>query len=239
MRAAILGACLGDDPERLRCYVERSTRMTHRDPRALAGALAIAGAAAQIVHHRGADDPAGVLRRLRDATKDLELRAALELATKLLAQGASPLDFACALGQVEGISGYIHHTVPVALYCWMHAPRDVRAVVESAVRLGGDTDTVAAIAGGLVGAAAGAAGVPKSWLRGLWDQPRSLRWMQRLAARLAVTFVGSPRARPGPLPLFWPALLLRNLVFTVVVLGHGFARLCPRAATAEDRGTAL
>jgi len=116
----------------LRCYVERSTQMTHRDPRALAGALAIAEAAAQIVHHRGADDPAGVLRRLRDATKDLELRAALELATKLLAQGASPLDFACALGQVEGISGYIHHTVPVALYRWMHAPRDVRGVVSSA-----------------------------------------------------------------------------------------------------------
>ena len=51
MRAAILGACLGHDPERLRSYVERSTRMTHSDPRALAGALAIAGAAAQIVHH--------------------------------------------------------------------------------------------------------------------------------------------------------------------------------------------
>ncbi len=235
MRAAILGACLGDDPDRLRSYVERSTRMTHRDPRALAGALAIAGAAAQIVHHHGADDPAGVLRRLRDDTGDLELSAAFALAAKLLAQGASPTEFACALGQVDGISGYIHHTVPVALYCWMHAPRDVRAVVESAVRLGGDTDTVAAIAGGLVGAAAGSGGVPESWLRGLCEQPRSLRWLQRLAARLTATFVASPRTRPGPLPLCWPALLPRNLVFTVVVLGHGFARLWPAAANARAK----
>lgn len=242
MRAAILGACLGDDPDRLRSFVERSTRMTHRDPRALAGALAIARAAAQIVHDRGADDPAGVLRRLRDDNADPELSTALELAAKLLAQGASATDFACALGQVDGVSGYIHHTVPVALYCWLRAPRDVRAVVESAVRLGGDTDTVAAIAGGLAGAAAGAAGVPAPWLRGLCEQPRSLRWMQRLAARLTATFVDSPRARPGPLPLFWPALLLRNLVFTAVVLGHGFARLWPRKAsqgvsTSSTRGS--
>ncbi|WP_394764843.1 ADP-ribosylglycohydrolase family protein, partial [Stenotrophomonas sp.] len=190
----------------------------------------IAGAAAQIVHHHGADDPSAVLRKLRADTDDPELVTALELAAKLLAQGGSPTDFACALGQVEGVSGYIHHTVPVALYCWLRTPRDVRAVVESAVRLGGDTDTVAAIAGGLVGAAAGSTGVPESWLRGLCEQPRSLRWMHRLAARLAATFVATPAARPGPLPLFWPALLLRNLVFTMVVLGHGLARLWPGAA---------
>ena len=247
MRAAILGACLGHDPERLRSYVERSTRMTHSDPRALAGALAIAGAAAQIVHHHGADDPPAVLRKLRADTDDPELVAALDLAATLLAQGGSATDFACALGQVDGVSGYIHHTVPVALYCWMHAPRDVRGVVESAVRLGGDTDTVAAIAGGLAGAAAGSGGVPVSWLRGLCEQPRSLRWLHRLAARLAATFVATPAARPGPLPLFWPALLLRNLVFTAVVLGHGFTRLWPPAASArrtrpppgagKDRGT--
>ena len=153
------------------------------------------------------------------------LARALELAADHLVRGRSPREFACALGQVDGITGYIHHTVPVALYCWLCAPRDVRAVVEGAVRLGGDTDTVAAIAGALAGAAAES--VPESWLRGLWERPRSARWMERLAARLTATFVDQPRARPGPLPLFWPALLLRNLVFTVIVLGHGFARLWP------------
>ena len=231
MRAAILGVCLGDDPERLRSYVERSTRMTHRDPRALAGALAIARAAAQIVHHGGADDPAGVLDSLRGDTEDPELISALDLAAKFHARDGSPTEFACALGQVDGVSGYIHHTVPVALYCWLRTPRDVRAVVESAVRLGGDTDTVAAIAGGLAGAAAGAEGVPSPWSHGLWERPRSVPWLRRLAARLTSTFVLSPPARPGPLPLFWPALLLRNFVFTLIVLGHGFARLLPWRAT--------
>src|SRR5947209_8063775 len=39
MRAALLGVCLGHAPERLRCYVRASTRLTHTDPRAERGAL--------------------------------------------------------------------------------------------------------------------------------------------------------------------------------------------------------
>src|SRR5262249_20150119 len=47
MRAALLGACLGDDPARLRAYVQASTRLTHTDPRAERGALLVALAAHQ------------------------------------------------------------------------------------------------------------------------------------------------------------------------------------------------
>jgi ADP-ribosylglycohydrolase len=216
MRAPILGACLAD-PAALQAYVAASTRITHRDPRALAGALAVARATAHVVH-RG-DEPAAALAAARAACDDPELAAALDLAREHDARGASPEAFACALGQVDGVSGYIHHTVPVALYCWLRAPRDVRAAVESAVRLGGDTDTVAAIVGGLAGATAGASAVPADWLAGLREAPRDVAWLRRLGARLA-------RAdRPGPLPLAWPLLPLRSLVFTLVVLAHGFARL--------------
>lgn len=31
----------------------------------------------------------------------------------------------------------------------------------------------------------------------------------------------------APVPLFWPGLLLRNLIFLVIVLAHGFRRLLP------------
>lgn len=87
---------------------------------------------------------------------------ALALGEELLARGAPPSSLACSLGQIHGVSGYINHTVPVALYCWACAPRDVGKAVELAVRLGGDTDTVAAIAGGLAGAAGGPQAVPVS-----------------------------------------------------------------------------
>ncbi len=215
MRAAILGACLG--PDRLEPFVAASTRLTHTDPRALAGALAIARAAAAIVHTAGA--PPQIVADIRARTDDGELAAALDLALAHHARGDAPAVYASALGQVDGVSGYIHHTVPVALYCWLSAPRDVRRAVESAVRLGGDTDTVAAIVGGLVGASAGASQIPPSWLAGLWEAPRSAAWIRRLGERLAAPGAG------GPLPLAWYLLPPRNLAFLVIVLGHGFARL--------------
>ena len=215
MRAAILGACLG--PDRLLPYVERSTRLTHTDPRALAGSLAIAQAAAAAVHTDA--PPHRIVADIRAATTDPELAGALELALAHHARGASPEFFACSLGQVDGVTGYIHHTVPVALYCWLAAPTDVRAAIEHAVRLGGDTDTVAAIVGGLVGASAGADRIPASWLRDLLEAPRSLRWLRQLGERLAAP------APAGPLPLAWPLIPLRNLLFLCIVLGHGFARL--------------
>lgn len=223
MRAAILGACLGADEVAMVAHVEASTRMTHRDPRALAGALAVARAAGQIVHHGGAAAPAEVLAAVLRACPDPELRAALELAREHHGRGEAPATFAAALGQGAGVSGYIHHTVPVALYCWLATPHDLRATVEQAVRLGGDTDTVAAIAGGLAGASVGAGAVPADWLAGLWEAPRSPRWLARLGGRLAGVVLAG---RPGrPLRLCWPLLVARNLVFTIVVLGHGLARV--------------
>lgn len=225
MRAAILGAALGRDDTRLNIYVARSTRLTHTDPRALAGALAIARAAAAIVHRHGADDPDALLSQLLADTDDRELAAALELARDHLRRRDSPETFACSLGQTGGVSGYIHHTVPVALYCWAFTPRDFAAAIDAAVRLGGDTDTVAAIVGGLAGAATGPDAIPPTWLAGIRDLPRSPTWIIRLARRLADSHAPDAPRNLGPLPLFWPLLPLRNLVFAAIVLAHGFRRL--------------
>lgn len=64
------------------------------------------------------------------------------------------------------MTGYVVHTVPVALYCWLRARGDFRAAVSSVIALGGDTDTTAAIVGGMVGADVGAAGIPMEWMIG-------------------------------------------------------------------------
>jgi ADP-ribosylglycohydrolase len=47
----------------------------------------------------------------------------------------------------------------------------LRRSLEAAVRGGGDADTVAAIAGALLGAAQGASAVPSAWLRSLHGWP--------------------------------------------------------------------
>src|SRR5205823_1644411 len=73
-----------------------------------------------------------------------------------------------------------------------------------------------------------AGAIPPGWLDGLLEWPRSVRWMRALAARLAGQFPGhGPGRHRGALPLFWPGLLPRNLLFLLLVLGHAFRRALP------------
>jgi ADP-ribosyl-[dinitrogen reductase] hydrolase len=229
MRAPILGACLAPWPERIEAVVRASTRITHRDRWAEEGALVIALAAA---HASACDpgrlDPAALLDALRRRVTEEGLARALDAVGEGLARNASPEAFAEGLGMGDGVSGYILHTVPAVLFCWLRSPGDLRGVVEAVTRLGGDTDSTGAIAGGLAGASAGAQAIPPEWLAGVVDVPRSVAWMRRLGERLARTFPERGGGeRVGPLPLFWPALPLRNAVFLVTALALGLRRLLP------------
>jgi ADP-ribosylglycohydrolase len=231
MRAALLGVCLGHDRERLRACVRASARLTHTDPRAERGAFLVA-LAAHCGAARGPQDVRGetFLREAREGVpeSDEELRGLLHKMADHLGRDAPAVELADALGLRRGVSGYVYHTVPLALYGWLRHPGDFRQAVEEVVALGGDADSTGAVVGGIAGATLGAGGIPAEWLTGLLEWPRSVAWMRRLAERLARQFPhgGSP-ARPGPLPLFWPGLVPRNLFFLSVVLAHGFRRLLP------------
>ena len=63
-------------------------------------------------------------------------------------------------------SGYVVDTLEAALWC-LATTTDYAACVLAAVNLGEDTDTVAAVAGGLAGIVYGEAGIPKPWLDAL------------------------------------------------------------------------
>lgn len=86
-----------------------------------------------------------------------------------------------------------------------------------------DTDTTAAIVGGIVGAAVGRNGIPPEWLDRLLEWPRTVAWMERLGRQLHDTIRSGVRARPLRLPVL--GLLARNVLFLIVVLCHGFRRL--------------
>ncbi|WP_197061858.1 ADP-ribosylglycohydrolase family protein [Sinomonas humi] len=55
-------------------------------------------------------------------------------------------------------------------------PAHLRAALEEAARGGNDTDTVAAITGGLLGAGYGISAVPFEWCRPLHGWPGSTQW---------------------------------------------------------------
>jgi ADP-ribosylglycohydrolase len=229
MRAPILGACLGQEPDKLRQYVHASTRLTHRDPRAEEGALAIAQAAWHAMRYPAEPlQKETVLITLAAEVEGTELRQALHTVKDCLAQDQSPKVFMERMNLRRGVTGYINHTVPAVLYAWLRSPTDFRKAMETVVRMGGDADTTAAIAGALAGATVGASRIPQDWLGGLIEWPRRITWVRSLSLRLASQFQVAPvDAISGPLPLFWPGILPRNLFFLAVVLAHGVRRLLP------------
>jgi len=63
-------------------------------------------------------------------------------------------------------SGYVVDTLEAALWCLLNTD-NYKDCVLKAINLGDDTDTVAAVAGGLAGMFYGVEGVPKEWLNQL------------------------------------------------------------------------
>jgi ADP-ribosyl-[dinitrogen reductase] hydrolase len=229
MRAALLGVCLGEDTARLREWVRAATCCTHTDPRAERAAYLTALAAAHAAARpRGGIDPIAFLARVGAAVDDAdeELRSILDVMREHISRGAPLRAFAEAIGVKGKVSGYAYRTVPVALYAWLRDPGDFAAVVANTIRLGGDTDTTAAIAGAVCGAGAGTAGIPRAWVDGLLEWPRSVAWMRELANRLAERF-SAKAADAREVNVAWPLVLPRNLLFLAIVLLHGFRRLLP------------
>jgi len=212
MRAALLGVCSRDD-QHLEALVRASTRITHSDPRAEDGALLVARLARQL--SSGAVDRFALLAGIRDAELQTRVRGAFA------ASSSGELEEFRKLGGYErGVSGFVVHTVPASIYCWARHPRDPRKALEAAIRLGGDTDTVAAITGALVGAEVGASGLPSEWIAGIRDWPLSIAYVNKLAQ--AVAEGGRP-------PRFWGwAALPRNCAVLFVILGHAILRLVRR-----------
>jgi len=228
MRSAILGVAYGDDMNRLRGLVRASTRITHTDPKAEWAALAIAWAghvASSACRVEAGDFLSGLRTALgEDAAAAGELLDLLERAAASAFRGETSEAFANSLGLEAGVSGYCYHTVPVAIQAWLREPDDFSIVLE-VIRCGGDTDTVAAILGGLIGARTGRDGIPKQWIDGLWEWPRGANWISRVGERLAeVRMTGT--AQPS-VPLTAWALPLRGIAFTGVVLVHALRRLLP------------
>ena len=229
MRAPILGACLGNDPAQLRQYVRASTRLTHRDPQAEEGALIVAQAAWRAVCYPATPlQAAAFLADLATQVEGAELREALDVVRDCLIRDQKPEVLLERMNLCRGVTGYINHTVPVVLYAWLRSPTDFPKAIETVVRMGGDSDTTAAIVSALAGATVGAPGIPRDWRNGLIEWPRTTTWMRSLSLRLASQFQVEPvDPNSGPLPLFWPGVLLRNVFFLSAVLVHGFRRLLP------------
>lgn len=79
-------------------------------------------------------------------------------------------------------SGYVLHSIEAALWCFMKNDT-YSEIVLAAVNLGEDTDTTAAIAGGLAGLFYGSENIPKTWLDNLAQRERLENICDRLNSK--------------------------------------------------------
>lgn len=227
MRSLLIGMYFSDHPKLLAEFVKASTRITHTDPRAEIGALAIARAGAWMVQHPSGEPPSKSQAReiLESVSSDSEWMTLVNRIMEAREGDLSVELFAASLCREKGVTGYVYHTVPVVLYAWLRNYGDFKKGLEAVMNCGGDTDTTAAIAGSLLGATAGVQGIPQEWLDGFVEWPRTTRVLTEAAEHLADQKKESRQL--GPVSYFWPGLVLRNLLFVIVVLIHGFRRLLP------------
>jgi len=223
MRSAIIGAYFAGDAERRKSFVLASTRLTHRSWQAEAAALAVAEVAALTIN--GCRDFQEILGSMSAISAEPEWRKIISVMGDSLAAGETVNGFARRLGLQRGVTGYALHVVPMAIYARLLHGDDFRAGLIAALDCGGDTDTVGAIVGALMGVSAGEAKIPGEWLNNIWEWPRSVSYIKKIAERMAEQ--KSSGRRVGPVNYFWPAVVMRNLFFLVVILVHGLRRLLP------------
>lgn len=214
MRAPVIGLWFAKDRDMREAFVRASTAITHRDPRAVEAALIIAEATAFAGNETS--DPEEILNRLERHVVSDEMRLRFVKLREHLAVRASVRNYADSFSRKKGyVSGFAPDTAAVALYAWLLHRGDFSATVESVIRAGGDTDTVAFVAGSIAGAEVGIDGLNTTWLATLTDWPLSVGFLKSVSTTGKGSF---PR---------WPILLFRNAIFLLIVLTHGFRRLLP------------
>jgi len=226
MRSAILGVA-AMDVDTMVILVKDSCEITHTDPKAFHGALAVALAArlAKRSEETTAEEYLEKIRELLHEHSAEEFIKLIESVAHSIAKHETTAEFALISGLKKGVSGYVFHTVPVCIHAWLTHQNDFPAAVSSVIHCGGDTDTTAAIVGGITGTHVGKAGIPENWLNHLIERPCTVEWMEQLAHQLAE--ITANQTAQKPLSVFRGTIVLRNLFFLLVVLTHGFRRLFP------------
>ncbi len=173
MRAAPIGLLRWNDPGRLRDEAMLSALPTHREPMAVAGAVAMAAATAWLLTQGDDWTPEELVAAVQRAIAGIETKPQPErrdpssLTTlhdrigeipRLL--GRPPRE---ALGYLYG-GAFVLESLPSALYCFLRSRNDVEQTLLLAANAGYDTDTIAAMAGTLGGALGGVKALPKRLL---------------------------------------------------------------------------
>jgi ADP-ribosylglycohydrolase len=180
MRTAALGLYFLSVPHELANVVAQVSRITHQDPRSIAGGVAVASAARRLAVDPTIDGSA-LCHVVADDMRPIDARFAelvVGLSALLGADRQTALDYVAWPGSVNRefdaviITPFVVPTVLAALWATNCHPASWPDAVAAAIGLGGDVDTLGAIVGGLMGARLGLSSIPQHLVDGVLDSGR-------------------------------------------------------------------
>jgi len=181
MRAAPISAFFSiEEIDKMAEQVRRSSLLTHTHPYGIAGAILQAYAVLLALN----DVPIENWLNIFFSSKiDSAFKITLERIARCLDRQATPQESAREIG--NGADAL--EAVPAAIYSVMRNKSSFADAVLFAVSMGGDTDTIGAMAGAISGALAGVGSIPSDWLTKLENEREGKDFIYQLIQKAPKT----------------------------------------------------
>jgi ADP-ribosylglycohydrolase len=179
MRAAPVGLFFAADVDKLVRVAAAQSALTHRHPTGIASSVAAAAAVAHVVREGTLD---GMLAFTRSCVERLDVPLLVEVGcVPQLAERIGVREMLAALDDTDGQKDVENddvcallggawigeEAVATALWCALRAKGDFRDAVLRGANSSGDSDSIACIAGSIVGALVGPQGIDPAWVEGV------------------------------------------------------------------------
>jgi ADP-ribosylglycohydrolase len=158
MRAYPFALIYSNEHDAERFAVEHS-KLTHRDPIALAACAAMACGMRAAIDRRSVADTA---RTMIEAAARHSIPTA-EMMARAHQEAIDGVEPTVTLDRLRGWAA--HEAIAAALYVYARHPEDPRAAILEGANTPGDSDSIATLAGALTGAKNGIESLPVDWVR--------------------------------------------------------------------------
>lgn len=164
MRAYPCGLRFADCPEYAERWAVAQSKLTHNAPSAHAACAAIAVGVAYAVQKK---EPQEIVNKMIESARKYDEVTAKMIEKAIAYANDTTMPSEKVFNEFKGWSG--HEAVAAAVYCFMKFPDDAQKAVVFGVNTPGDSDSIASLAGALVGARTGFNSLPKEWFEKIED----------------------------------------------------------------------
>jgi len=160
MRVAPVGLLYSNNPAKLREIAYKSSSITHSHELGKEGAALQAYAVALALNTPSDEeiDREAFLLKLQNFAQTQLYKEKIANTKELLGEQDRARVVAVLGNGIEALN-----SVPTAIYCFLKQPKSYKDSVIYAISLGGDTDTIASMAGAISGAYLGIEAIPQEW----------------------------------------------------------------------------